>query len=101
MPLLRGFLMGAVMVAAVVLMLLLVAFVAGRVLKAFGIDWAELRTYRMRSRHYQEQLRQLESQLGPLDVTSAEFEQASHTLHAFQEAAPEPPSWAFWLKTKS
>jgi hypothetical protein len=101
MPLLRGFLMGAVMVAAVVLVLLLVGFVAGRVLKAFGIDWAELRAYRMRNRHYQDQLRQLESQLGPLDITSPEFEQASHTLHAFQAAAPEPPRWAFWLKEHS
>ena len=98
MPLLRGFLMGAVMVAGVVLALLVAGFIADRVLRHFGIDWRELRAYRERQRLFQEHLRQLESQLPPLDVTSPEFEQASHTLAAYQEAAPEPPRWAFWLK---
>lgn len=89
------------MVASVVLVLLLVGYVAARVLKACGIDLAELRAYRARRRLYLEHLRQLENQLPPLEVTSAEFEQASHTLHAFQSAAPEPPSWAFWLRERA
>lgn len=100
LPLLRGFLIGAVVVAAVVLALLILGAVAVRVLRACGIDVRELRAYRERQRIYRDQLRQLEGQLPRLDVSSAEFEQASRTLHAFQESAPEPPRWAFWLQTR-
>ncbi|MOA15703.1 hypothetical protein D3C78_1358730 [compost metagenome] len=100
MPFLRGFLIGAVMIALVVLALLVAGFIADRLARRFGVDWRELRAYRERERLYREHLRQLEAQLPPLEVTSPEFEQASHTLHAFQQTAPEPPRWAFWLQER-
>lgn len=98
LPLLRGLLMVGVIAAAVVLALIVLGWMIGAVLRPLGIDWGELRAYRERQRIYRDQLRQLESQLPRLDVTSPEFEQASRTLHAFQETEPEPPRWAFWLK---
>jgi uncharacterized protein HemY len=98
LPLLRGLLILGVIAAAAVLVLLVVGTVAAFVLRRVGVDWRELRAYRERQRIYQDQLRQLEGQLPRLDVASAEFEQASRTLHAFQETEPEPPRWAFWLQ---
>lgn len=99
LPLLRGLLILGVIAAAVVLVLLVLSWVLSAiVLRPLGIDWRELRAYRERQRIYRDHLRQLESQLPRLDVASAEFEQASRTLHAFQETEPEPPRWAFWLK---
>ena len=100
LPLLRGLLFGVVVLAAVALALLVVGTLARLALKRAGIDTAELRAYRERRRIYLDQLRQLEAQLLPLDVTSPEFEQASHTLQAYQEAEPLPPTWAFWLRPR-
>lgn len=98
MPLLRGLFYGALTVAVVVLALLVTLKLTELLLRRFGIDWRELAAYRERRRIYQEHLRQLESQLPPLEVESPEFEQAAMTLQAFQATEPLPPRWAFWLR---
>lgn len=98
MPLLRGLFYMALTAAVVVVALLVAVKLTDLVLRRFGIDWRELRAYRERRRLYQEHLKQLESQLPPLEVESPEFEQAARTLQAFQATEPQPPRWAFWLR---
>ena len=98
MPLLRGFFYLIVTAAVLAVVSIVVLKLAEVVLRRFGIDWSELRAYNARKKRYLEQLRQLESQLPPLEVDSPQFEQAAMTLSAFQETEPEPPRWAFWLR---
>jgi hypothetical protein len=89
--------MGGVMLASVVLVLLVAGTLLNLVLRRLGIDVRELSSYRERRRIYLAQLADLEGRLPSLDVESPEFETASRTLHAFVEAEPRPPRWAFWL----
>lgn len=100
LPLLRGLFIGAIVICAVALALWGLWRLTLFALRPFGIDWAELKAYRERRRIYLEHLRQLESQLPALELESPEFEQASMTLAAFQESAPTPPAWAFWLRER-
>ena len=101
LPILRGLFLGAIVLCAVIATVWVLLHLGRLALKAVGIDWAELRAYRERRRIYLDQLRQLEGQLPALEVNSPEFEQASMTIAAYQESAPQPPEWAFWLRERA
>lgn len=95
-PLLRGLLTLAEvgLVVGIVLLVLLL------VLRMFGIDVNEVRTYQRQRKSYGAGLAKLHDKIAEAE-SDADLLYAAALLRDFQSQKPAPPQWAFWLRERA